>query len=280
VKSWLDPSADAQGAGYQARQAKFALANGGVFGDGLGQGTAKWNYLPNAHNDFIFAIVGEELGFIGAFGLLALFGMFAYTGMRIAKRSADPFLRLLTATATAWVIGQVFINVGYVIGLLPVTGIQLPLISAGGTSTATTLFMVGLMANAARHEPDAVAALRAGRDDKMNRLLRLPMPEAYVPTRVEALRDRLRSPDRTARPAKPAKPTKKSAKPGKKTAKRPTRTVEHRSERSKATAKASAAQRSGHHGGAKRAAGGAKGQAQHGTGQTRRSRTLEGQRYG
>jgi len=280
VRSWLDPSADAQGAGYQARQAKFALANGGVFGDGLGQGTAKWNYLPNAHNDFIFAIVGEELGFIGAFGLLALFGLFAYTGMRIAKRSADPFLRLLTATATAWVIGQVFINVGYVVGLLPVTGIQLPLISAGGTSTATTLFMVGLMANAARHEPDAVAALRAGRDDKMNRLLRLPLPEAYVPTRVEALRDRLRSPDRTARPAKPATKAKKSATPAKKPAKRPTRNIEHRSERAKTAAKAGTARRSGHHGDAKRAAGGAKGQVQHGTGQARRSRTLEGQRYG
>lgn len=193
VRSWLDPDADLQGAGYQARQAKFALANGGVFGDGLGQGTAKWNYLPNAHNDFIFAIIGEELGFIGGFGLLALFGLFAYTGMRIAKRSADPFLRLLTATTTMWVIGQSFINVGYVIGLLPVTGIQLPLISAGGTSTATTLFMVGIMANAARHEPEAVAALRAGRDDRMNRILRLPLPEPYAPTRVEALRDRLRS---------------------------------------------------------------------------------------
>lgn len=193
VRSWLDPDADPMNAGYQARQAKFALANGGIFGDGLGQGTAKWNYLPNAHNDFIFAIIGEELGFIGGFGLLALFGLFAYTGMRIAKRSADPFLRLLTATATMWVIGQSFINVGYVIGLLPVTGIQLPLISAGGTSTATTLFMIGIMANAARHEPEAVAALRAGRDDRMNRMLRLPLPEPYAPTRIEALRDRLRS---------------------------------------------------------------------------------------
>ncbi|WP_419866376.1 putative lipid II flippase FtsW [Mycobacterium kyorinense] len=193
VQSWLDPGADSQGAGYQAKQAKYALANGGIFGHGLGQGTAKWNYLPNAHNDFIFAIIGEELGFVGAFGLLALFGLFAYTGMRIARRSADPFLRLLTATITLWVSGQVFINVGYVIGLLPVTGIQLPLISAGGTSTATTLLMIGVMANAARHEPEAVAALRAGRDDRMNRLLRLPLPEPYSPTRVEALRDRLRS---------------------------------------------------------------------------------------
>lgn len=208
VQSWLDPSADAQGSGYQARQAKFALANGGVFGDGLGQGTAKWNYLPNAHNDFIFAIIGEELGFIGAAGLLGLFGLFAYTGMRIARRSADPFLRLLTATTTTWVLGQVFINVGYVVGLLPVTGLQLPLISAGGTSTATTLLMMGIITNAARHEPEAVAALRAGRDDRVTRLLRLPLPEPYVPPRIETVRDRLRSrPGRAAEkaPRKPAR---------------------------------------------------------------------------
>ena len=100
VRSWMNPDTDPQDTGYQARQAKFALAHGGIFGDGLGQGAAKWNYLPNAHNDFIFAIIGEELGFVGAFGLLALFGLFAYTGMRIARRSADPFLRLLTATTT------------------------------------------------------------------------------------------------------------------------------------------------------------------------------------
>src|SRR5262245_24193184 len=193
VRSWMSPDTDPQDTGYQARQAKFALAHGGIFGDGLGQGVAKWNYLPNAHNDFIFAIIGEELGFVGAFALLALFGLFAYTGMRIARRSADPFLRLLTATTTMWVLGQAFINIGYVIGVLPVTGLQLPLISAGGTSTAATLFMIGIMANAARHEPEAVAALRAGRDDKVNRLLRLPLPEPYVPTRTEALRDRLRS---------------------------------------------------------------------------------------
>jgi cell division protein FtsW len=300
VRSWLDPSADAQGAGYQARQAKFALANGGVFGDGLGQGTAKYNYLPNAHNDFIFAIIGEELGFIGAFGLLCLFGLFAYTGMRIAKRSADPFLRLLTATATAWVIGQVFINVGYVIGLLPVTGIQLPLISAGGTSTATTLFMIGLMANAARHEPDAVSALRAGRDDRMNRLLRLPLPEPYLPSRAEALRDRLRTrpgtpkPARAARPgsaarsaAKPAKPAKKAAKPAPKAnaAKRSARTGEQprgRGGNAKAGTAHSASQRSGHHGGAsqQRRAAAAQGGERHGNGRARRSRAMEGQRYG
>jgi cell division protein FtsW len=292
VQSWLNPDADAQGSGYQARQAKFALANGGVFGDGLGQGTAKWNYLPNAHNDFIFAIIGEELGFIGACGLLLLFGLFAYTGMRIAKRSADPFLRLLTATATAWVVGQVFINVGYVIGLLPVTGIQLPLISAGGTSTATTLFMIGLMANAARHEPDAVAALRAGGDDRMNRLLRLPLPEPYMPTRVEALRDRIRTrpeakPVKAAKPAKPAKPVKAAVKP-------PRRRAEPAGRSAKAATKAGAVapRRSGQHAGAARRAGhdgvasqprravAAQGRARQGSGQPRRSRPLEGQRHG
>ena len=299
VRSWLDPGADVQGAGYQARQAKFALANGGVFGDGLGQGTAKWNYLPNAHNDFIFAIIGEELGFIGAFGLLCLFGLFAYTGMRIAKRSADPFLRLLTATATAWVIGQVFINVGYVIGLLPVTGIQLPLISAGGTSTATTLFMIGLMANAARHEPDAVAALRAGRDDRMNRLLRLPLPESYLPSRVEVLRDRLRSrPDAPrkaappARPAKAARPARKPAAPARRPEPRErVRTAASGTGRTSGSASTQnakpgtvhgARRGSGHHGDAseQRRAAAARGRGRTGNGQQRRSRALEGQRHG
>lgn len=248
VQSWLNPAADAQGSGYQARQARFALANGGYFGDGLGQGSAKWNYLPNAHNDFIFAIIGEELGFVGAAGLLCLFGLFAYTGMRIARRSADPFLRLLTATATLWVMGQVFINVGYVVGLLPVTGLQLPLISAGGTSTATTLLMVGIMANAARHEPEAVAALRAGRDDRVNRLLRLPPPAPYVPTRSEAVRDRLRGKAGAKKSAKPARKAGEQVRRKPHTPARPVPT-------------------SRHHGG---------GRSQNG----RRSRTLEGQRYG
>ena len=255
VQSWLNPGADIQGSGYQARQARFALANGGVFGDGLGQSTAKWNYLPNAHNDFIFAIIGEELGFVGAVALLCLFGLFAYTGMRIARRSADPFLRLLTSTATLWVMGQVFINVGYVVGLLPVTGLQLPLISAGGTSTATTLLIIGIMANAARHEPEAVAALRAGREDRVNRLLRLPLPLPYVPTRTEALRDRLRS-----RPgAPPAKPARKpDRKPDRKAA-TDNRRKPHPADRQ--------VRRSGHHGDGRKQSG-------------RRARSLEGQRHG
>jgi cell division protein FtsW len=255
VQSWLNPGDDSQGSGYQARQARYALANGGVFGDGLGQGTAKWNYLPNAHNDFIFAIIGEELGLVGAVGLLLLFGLFAYTGMRIARRSADPFLRLLTATTTLWVLGQVFINVGYVVGLLPVTGLQLPLISAGGTSTATTLLMMGVITNAARHEPEAVAALRAGREDRVNRLLRLPMPEPYVPTRLEAARDRLRTRPKVKAESK----DKPKAQSERTSAKGDRRRTAHAADRP--------VRRSGHHGGRQRESG-------------RRARSLEGNRYG
>ncbi|OBK78421.1 putative lipid II flippase FtsW [Mycobacterium sp. 1164985.4] len=257
VQSWLNPAADTQGSGYQARQARFALANGGVFGDGLGQGAAKWNYLPNAHNDFIFAIIGEELGFIGAGGLLCLFGLFAYTGMRIARRSADPFLRLLTATATLWIMGQVFINVGYVVGLLPVTGLQLPLISAGGTSTATTLLMIGIMASAARHEPEAVAALRAGREDRVNSLLRLPLPAAYVPPRIEVARERLgrRGAERLGKPGKAKRA--RAPKPAAKQAPKPAR------KRQTAGKPVRAAR---HHGG--------------GRAEKSRRRALEGQRYG
>jgi cell division protein FtsW len=285
VQSWLDPSSDVMGAGYQARQAKFALANGGIFGHGLGQGTAKYNYLPNAHNDFIFAIIGEELGFIGAFGLLCLFALFTYTGMRIAKRSADPFLRLLCATTTMWILGQVFINVGYVVGLLPVTGLQLPLISAGGTSTATTLFMIGLMANAARHEPDAVAALRAGADDRMNRLLRLPLPEPYVPSRVEALRDRLRTRPGTAA----ARPTKKAKtpRPAKAPAQRAARTGRGagHTRGAKSHAADRRVRRSVHHGDGQRGGDAPRGRRQPaaaggGTPRSRSARAVEGQRYG
>ena len=285
-QSWLDPGADGQGSGYQARQARYALANGGIFGDGLGQGTAKWNYLPNAHNDFIFAIIGEELGFVGAVGLLLLFGLFTYTGMRIARRSADPFLRLLTATTTLWILGQVVINVGYVVGLLPVTGLQLPLISAGGTSTATTLLMMGIITNAARHEPEAVAALRAGRDDRMNRILRLPLPEPYVPTRLEAARDRLRGrpksdakapkATRTAKAAKATKGKKKVASP-----KPPARSRTKADSARKAQPGRDERRRTGHAGdrrvgGAGHHGGRQSQQSQHG----RRARSLEGQHYG
>lgn len=183
VRAFLDSDADPQGTGYQARQAMYSLADGGLFGRGLGQSVAKWSYLPNSHNDFIFAIIGEELGFVGGAAVIGLFGLFVYTGLRIAVRSSDPFLRILTATVTTWITGQAFINIGYVVGLLPVTGLQLPLVSAGGTSTATTLFMFGVVANAARHEPQAIAALHSGQDGRISRLLRLPKPVPYQSVR-------------------------------------------------------------------------------------------------
>lgn len=190
MRAFFNPGDDPQGINYQARQALFSLADGGFWGRGLGQSRAKWSYLPNAHNDFIFAIIGEELGFIGCALVLGLFALFVYTGLRIASRSVDPFLRLLTATATTWITGQALINIGYVVGLLPVTGLQLPLVSAGGSSLAITLLMFGLIANAARHEPEAVAALNAGQDGRLSRFLRLPKPESTgvvvrrVPTRT------------------------------------------------------------------------------------------------
>ncbi|MFT3662033.1 MAG: putative lipid II flippase FtsW [Gordonia sp. (in: high G+C Gram-positive bacteria)] len=185
-------SADPLDGGYQAMQAKFALANGGVFGVGLGQSTAKWSYLPNAHNDFIFAILVEETGLIGGMTVVVLFLMLGYVGMRIARRSADPFLRLLTGTITVLITTQMFINVGYVVGLLPVTGIQLPLLSQGGTSMLTMLLMLGMLASAARHEPEAVIALsgKRGSPEGLARWLHLPPPAAFRPRVTDPARDR------------------------------------------------------------------------------------------
>lgn len=186
MRAFFNPGDDPQGMGYQARQAMFSLADGGIWGRGLGQSRAKWSYLPNAHNDFIFAIIGEELGFLGCALVVGLFALLVYAGLRIATRSVDPFLRLVVATATTWITGQALINIGYVVGLLPVTGLQLPLVSAGGSSLAITLLMFGVIASAARHEPEAVAALHAGQDGRFSRLLRLPKPELYHPVRPQA----------------------------------------------------------------------------------------------
>ncbi|MEJ8277765.1 putative lipid II flippase FtsW [Pseudonocardia spirodelae] len=180
ITAFLSPSAaDPLGPAYQATQALYALADGGLFGVGLGQGRAKWDYLPNAHNDFIFAIIGEELGLVGAGAVLALFATLAYTGMRIAARNTDPWLRIVVATSTAGLVVQASINIGYVVGLLPVTGLQLPLISSGGTSLVVTMFLFGLLTNAARHEPEAVAALRKDGQGRLAKLLRLPLPQPY-----------------------------------------------------------------------------------------------------
>lgn len=159
IRAYLNPSLDPQGLNYQSIQAKYALASGGFFGRGLGQSDSKWSYLPQAYNDFIFAIIGEELGTLGALLVMALFGAILWVGLRIASRSVDPFLRLTAATATSWITVQALINISYVVGLLPVTGLQLPLVSAGGTSMVSTMVMFGLIAHAALREPEALVAV-------------------------------------------------------------------------------------------------------------------------
>ncbi|MEU4803306.1 putative lipid II flippase FtsW [Actinosynnema sp. NPDC023587] len=181
VLTYLDPDKDPLGAGLQARQALFALAEGGFFGKGLTNGSSKWRYLPNVHSDFIFAVIGEELGFIGCLLVLGLFGLLAVVGLRIAARNTDPWIRMVSATLTVWLVAQAAINIGYVVQLLPVTGITLPMISSGGTSIVTTMVVFGILANCARHEPAAVSALRSIGPGRVGGILRLPAPEAYKP---------------------------------------------------------------------------------------------------
>jgi cell division protein FtsW len=181
VLSYLDPEADPEGLGHQSLQSMYALAEGGLFGKGLGQASSKWDYLPNVHSDFIFAVIGEELGFIGCAVVLGLFAMLAVVGLRIASRNTDPWIRIVSATLTVWLVAQAAINIGYVVRLLPVTGITLPMISSGGTSIVTTMVVFGILANCARHEPEAVAALRSLGPGRVGGVLRLPAPEAYRP---------------------------------------------------------------------------------------------------
>lgn len=161
LTSFLHPFQDAHGAGYQAVQGIYALSSGGWWGDGLGASKEKWDYLPNAHTDFIFAILGEELGLLGTLLVLVLFGILGYAGIRIAQRTTDPFVRLAAAGITAWLLGQALINIGAVAGLLPITGIPLPLISFGGSSLVFTLAAIGLLVNFARTERGVPAARRS-----------------------------------------------------------------------------------------------------------------------
>jgi cell division protein FtsW len=179
ITSFMDPFADPSDGGFQAIRGLYALASGGLWGVGLGNSAMKWNLLPHAQSDYIFAIIGEELGFLGCLVVVTLYGVLAYAGFRIARRSADRFIQLASVAITVWLIGQATMNMGYVVGLLPVTGVQLPLISAGGTSLVLTLFIVGLLARFARAEPAAIEAQRSGRRGRLSRWL-LPVPAAAV----------------------------------------------------------------------------------------------------
>jgi cell division protein FtsW len=148
--TFLDPFKDSSNAGYQISQSLIALGSGGLTGVGLGAGRAKWNFLPNAHTDFIFAIIGEELGLIGCFLVMGLFIAFAVLGARAALRAPDRFGALLAAGVTVWVVGQAVINIGAVVGLLPVTGIPLPFVSFGGSALIMTMLATGILVNVAR----------------------------------------------------------------------------------------------------------------------------------
>lgn len=150
VDSFLDPWNHAEGAGFQLIQGLIAFGSGGWTGVGLGESRQKWDYLPNAHSDFIFAIVGEELGLLGALVVLALFVTLLFAGVRIGMAAPDRFGRLLAAGITGWIGIQTIINMGAVTGLLPITGVPLPLLSFGGTALVATLAGVGVLASIAR----------------------------------------------------------------------------------------------------------------------------------
>lgn len=169
--SFGDPFSDFHNTGWQASQGRYALGAGGWWGLGLGNSKEKWGYLPQAHNDFIFAIIGEELGLIGSLAVLAVFAVLAYAGIRVAQRSRDTFHRLAATGITAWLTVQALVNIGAVIGLLPITGIPLPLISAGGSSLLPTMAALGVLLSLARHEPAAVRARAARAPGRVRRVL-------------------------------------------------------------------------------------------------------------
>jgi len=148
----FDPAGH-EAAAYQTIQSVMAMGRGGVFGVGLGAGRAKWHYLPNAHTDFIFSIVGEELGLVGTLVVLAAFAGFGVIGFSIARSAPDRFGALMAAGITAWITGQALINLGAVVGVLPVAGITLPFLSAGGSSLVVTMLAAGILANVARLAP-------------------------------------------------------------------------------------------------------------------------------
>jgi cell division protein FtsW len=177
LTSFLNPAACARTSCYQAAQAKIALGSGGLFGVGLGKSVAKAFYLPEAQSDFILAIVGDELGLVGVFGLLCLYGLIAYAGLRTARRAGTRYAKLLASGLTSLILCQGIINIFVVLGIAPLTGVPLPFISYAPTSLCMMLVAVGLLLNIARpsarslrsidgnEERSAAERLRAGVDD-------------------------------------------------------------------------------------------------------------------
>ncbi|PSL39374.1 cell division-specific peptidoglycan biosynthesis regulator FtsW [Labedella gwakjiensis] len=164
LMSFLDAEcSDYEGVCWQPLHGTWALANGGLFGVGLGNSVEKWDWLPAASNDYIFAIVGEELGLVGAVVLLLMFVLLAVAFLRVIRSSDDPFVRTATGAVLMWIIGQAFVNIGVVLRVFPVLGVPLPFISAGGTALITSLMAVGIVLSFARHEGRRATLAMQGR---------------------------------------------------------------------------------------------------------------------
>ncbi|WP_374929287.1 putative lipid II flippase FtsW [Kytococcus sedentarius] len=164
IAAWLnDCSGPHQENCYQKVHGEYALADGGWWGVGLGASREKWFYLPEPHNDFIFAVIGEELGMLGACGVILLFATIGFVCYRVVAGTRDTFTRIATAGIMAWVLGQAMINIGSVIGLLPIIGVPLPLVSSGGSALIATLAAMGLLVAFARDQVPATARARARR---------------------------------------------------------------------------------------------------------------------
>ena len=146
---------------FQGCNGKIALGSGGLFGVGLGAGSEKWGYVPEDTSDFIFAIIGEEARLVGTLCVIALYGALAYAGLRVARRAQDTFSRLAVSAITIWIVMQAVVNMGAVIGVLPITGIPLPLVSEGLSSVLVTMVALGILMSFARREPGAREALAA-----------------------------------------------------------------------------------------------------------------------
>jgi len=176
--SFRDPFADAEASGYQAVQGFYALSSGGWFGLGPGASREKWSGgLPEAHTDYVFAILGEEFGLLGTLSVLLLFAALIYAGVRVAQLTTDPFVRLVTSGVTAWLACQAILNMGAVVGLLPITGIPLPLMSFGGSAMLPTLASIGMLLSFARGEPAAAAALLAAKGRRSGQPAAGPAPD-------------------------------------------------------------------------------------------------------
>ncbi len=171
ITGFLHPQANALTVGWQTLQGKTAVGSGGLFGVGLGAGKMKWGWVPESTTDFIFAVIGEELGLVGTLCVTFLYGGLAYAGLRIARRVPDTFMRLAAAAATAWIVVQALVNICAVIGLLPITGVPLPLVSAGLSSLLVTLIALGMLMSFAKREPGASQALAAAGPGPVLRVL-------------------------------------------------------------------------------------------------------------